>query len=260
MKTVTIGSFKGGTGKTTLAAILSVQLALSGYRVKVLEFDRATRPLARFLAAREFADLPAPTVLDLNMTGGTPDVSDWQTSIRTEARYAAQDGCDVLLIDTASLWRPEVIAAHLQADTILTTITESPIDLYQLMPGDGPQLQAVRPYMELVELVRRHGLSRMEEPVGWNLCLNRRSHLATRVGTDVRDKLVDFSHVCGMSVVHGLIDRVAYRNMMATGITPLDTIAGEPLPNSMLAARTEVKRLAHEVMASVGAMALRQAD
>ena len=52
MKTITIGSFKGGTGKTTLTAVLGAALANRGIKTSIIELETSTKPLARFEAAR----------------------------------------------------------------------------------------------------------------------------------------------------------------------------------------------------------------
>ena len=74
MKIVTIGSFKGGTGKTTLSAVLGTALAIRGFKTQIIELETSTKPLARFEACREFADLERPKILDSICYGGQPDV------------------------------------------------------------------------------------------------------------------------------------------------------------------------------------------
>lgn len=252
MKVVTIGSFKGGTGKTTLSAAIATAMSLKGFKVRLIELDIATKPLARFEAARHFADLPHARTGDLSITGGMPDAQDCQLRLRQEIDAAQRKGVDVMIIDTVSVWKPEVIAAHLVADLVITTVTESPIDLYQIMPTDGPRMQTGTPYSELIQLVRRHADKHNRAHFDWFMCLNRRSHLRTRIGDKVREHLQDFSDDAGVTVLEGLVDRVGYRNMMATGVTPLDDIAGEPLQKSLLAARTETNLIAGKIATALG--------
>ncbi|MFC6199022.1 division plane positioning ATPase MipZ [Ponticaulis profundi] len=252
MKVITIGSFKGGTGKTTLAAVLSTALTLRGFKTLVIELETSTKPLARFEACRDFADLSHPNVQDLLCSGGQPDVKDWQIMFRQEMTEAERRGYDVMIVDTASVWKPEVIAAHLMADLVITTVTESPIDLYQIMPTSGPSMQASRPYAQLIDLVRRHAAQNNRHDFGWFMCINRRSHLRTKVGDSVREQLESFTENTNVDLIYGLVDRVGYRNMMATGITPLDDVEGEPVQKSLLAARTESNRLVGKVMLSLG--------
>ena len=253
MKIVTVGSFKGGTGKTTISAVLGTSFALRGFKTRIIELESSTKPLARFQAAREFADLEGPQVIEMhNMSGGHPDIQDWQMAFREKRDLAARDGVDVLIIDTVSVWKPEVIAAHLMADLVITTLTESPIDLYQIMPTDGPSMQAVRPYAQLIDLVRRHAEKAQKEDFDWFMCLNRKSHLRTRIGESVRSRLDQFSFDASISMEEGLVDRVGYRNMMETGITPMDDIAGQPVARSQLAARTEVNSLTSRIVTRLG--------
>ena len=64
--------------------------------------------------------------------------------------------------------------------------------------------------------------------------------------------LQKFSKEANIRLVEGLVDRVGYRNMMDTGVTPMDDIAGEPVQRSLLAARTEANRLAARVITRLG--------
>jgi chromosome partitioning protein len=251
MKIITIGSFKGGTGKTTLAAMLGTSFTLRGVKTRVLELDTTTKTLARFEACREFADIERASVEEARVSGGAPDLKDWQSNFNMLARTAESEGYEALIIDTGSVWKPEVIAAHLAADLVLTTVTESPIDLYQFMPGEGPTMQAVRPYSELISLVRRNAEKMNKPNFDWMLCINRRSHLRTRIGDSVYNRLSDFTRDADIGLIDGLVDRVGYRNMMETGITPLDDIAGTPVQKSLLAARTEINRLTGKLLAKL---------
>lgn len=251
MKVITVGSFKGGTGKTTLSAVLGTALSLRGIKTWIVELDPSTRPLARFEASRHFADLQRPEIRDLDMSGGAPDVVDWKMAIRNEKKEAQRLGAEIIIIDTTSVWKPEVIAAHLSADLIITTVTESPIDLYQLMPGDGPNMQTVRPYAQLIDLVQRHAAKTEKTNLEWMMCLNRRSHLYTKVGERVREQLQTFAEDSGISILEGLVDRVGYRNMMATGVTPLDETPGEPTQKSLIAARHEANQLTCRVLSAL---------
>ena len=52
MQVVTISGFKGGTGKTTVAALLGVAAVKDGLRVASLDLDRNTRNLSSFLTLR----------------------------------------------------------------------------------------------------------------------------------------------------------------------------------------------------------------
>lgn len=252
MKTVTIGSFKGGTGKTTLSAVLGTTFALRGVRTRIIELETATRPLSRFEVCRSFADLDTAEVDDAMLSGGAPDLKDWQNFFYQKARAAEKAGIDVLMFDTGSVWKPEVIAAHLAADLVITTVTESPIDLYQFMPGEGPNMQSVHPYAELISLVRRNAEKLNKQEFDWMLCINRRSHLRTRIGDSVHQRLSSFSRKANVTLIDGLVDRVSYRNMMETGVTPLDRISGEPVQKSLLAARTEANRLAGKILEKIG--------
>ena len=186
------------------------------------------------------------------LSGGQPDVQDWQIAFRQTFADAAREGVELVIIDTISMWKPEVIAAHLLADLVITTVTESPVDLYQIMPSNGPNMQASRPYSQLIDLVRRHAEKANKDNFNWFMCLNRKSHLRTKIGESVRDRLQDFCDETEIQLIEGLVDRVGYRIMMETGITPIDEQEDQPVQRSLLAARTESRRLASQAVASLG--------
>src|SRR5690606_41056580 len=60
MQVVTISGFKGGTGKTTIAALLGVADVKDGLRVACLDLDRNTRNHSSFLMLRRASRLAAP--------------------------------------------------------------------------------------------------------------------------------------------------------------------------------------------------------
>jgi cellulose biosynthesis protein BcsQ len=55
MQVVTISGFKGGTGKTTVAALLGIAAVKAGMRTAALDLDRNTRNLSNFLTVRRAA-------------------------------------------------------------------------------------------------------------------------------------------------------------------------------------------------------------
>ena len=60
MQVVTIGGFKGGTGKTTLACLLGVAATKDGLRTACVDLDRNTCNLSSFLTLRRASRLECP--------------------------------------------------------------------------------------------------------------------------------------------------------------------------------------------------------
>ena len=64
MGVIVVASNKGGVGKTTIAILLSEELARRGYRVAVVEADEE-RHIANYLATRENNDVACNFTLTL---------------------------------------------------------------------------------------------------------------------------------------------------------------------------------------------------
>src|SRR5579871_5631477 len=133
MQVVTISGFKGGTGKTTLAALLGVAAIKDGLRVAALDLDRNTRNLTNFLTLRKAAGLPSPDhVMLMDFGNGGTEKKRMTGRLEPLIRLARMDGYDLLIIDTSSGNQTDVYEAHLLADVIFTPMNESPADLHGL--------------------------------------------------------------------------------------------------------------------------------
>ena len=244
MHVVTIGGFKGGTGKTTFAAVLGSYLSHKGVKVGLIDLDAKLKVASRFMATRERLGLPAADRIDCRMTGGFPDQLEWFALIERQLKTAESEGFECVLIDTVSDWKPEVVAAHMAATTIITTLNESPIDLYQIMRLPNDRTEAANlPYLELVERINAFiGKGKRSAP-DWTLAVNRRSPLSTKVGRFVDERVETLCRGGTVRQVSGLTDRVAYRTMMHEGRTFFDAGRNMPPSNSEAAALREIERL-----------------
>jgi len=117
---------KGGTGKSTTAVHTAIALAATGHRVGALDLDSRQRTMTRYLENRDATtrrlgkDLPraAYEVLEEHSEEGLVAAID---------RLAKQS--DVIVVDTPG--RDDAIArsAILRADTLVTPMNDSFVDL-----------------------------------------------------------------------------------------------------------------------------------
>lgn len=241
MQIVTIGGFKGGTGKTTLAALLGVAAVSAGLRTAALDLDLNTRNLSHFLAARRASRLPAPDhvmMLDLEKAGQRR--SGGRLSALVD--MARLDGYDLLIIDTSSGNSTDVYEAHLVADVVLTPMNESPADLHGLFaPAGSPQAPKIN-YRELMDSVR-FDRRRAGKPVQrWHLCVNRTSAMPTRLGELMTQRIEKAAAEAGLANIWRVRDRVAHRGISQDGRTVLDPSNGR-MTMSEVSGRTEVRAL-----------------
>jgi cellulose biosynthesis protein BcsQ len=242
MKIVTISGYKGGTGKTTIAALLSVAAVRDGLRVAALDLDRNTRNLANFLGQRRAAGLACPDhvmLMDLDEPGKRRNTG----RLEPLARIARLDGYDLLIIDTSSGNHTDIYEAHLLADIVITPMNESPADLHGLFtPSRAPHAPQVN-YRDMIEAVRfdrrRSGLA----PQAWHVCRNRVSALSTRIGAVIQQRIDVISREAGFTAEFSVRDRVSHRSIALDGRTVFDDPADGKLTMSELSGRSEIRAL-----------------
>lgn len=242
MQIVTIGGFKGGTGKTTMAALLGVAAVMGGLRTAALDLDRNTRNLSSFLTNRRAAKLPAPDHVML-MDLDEPQERKHTGRLEPLVRMARMDGYDLLIIDTSSGNLADVYEAHLLADVILTPMNESPADLHGLFAAPGQPSAPKINYREMIDTVRfdrrRAGLP----PHRWHVCVNRVSALPTRLGALVQDRVQKLSREAGFEAIWRIRDRVSHRAISADGRTVFESPVGSRLTMSELSGRSELRAI-----------------
>jgi chromosome partitioning protein len=248
MQVITISGFKGGTGKTTLAALLGVAAVKDGLRVATLDLDRNTRNLTNFLIQRRNSNLAAPDhvmLMDFDDSARRKPVGRLEPLVR----LARLDGYDLLIIDTSSGNQTDVYEAHLLADTILTPMNESPADLHGLFTPPGAPSAPVINYRDLIDTVRFDRKRAKLAPQHWHVCRNRAAALQSRIATIITDKVEGMAAETGFESVWQLRDRVAHRAISLEGRTVFDEPVSGRLTMSELAGRSEIRAMLAVLMA-----------
>jgi chromosome partitioning protein len=247
VRVIVIGNEKGGAGKSTVAVHLSVCLAHEGARVAVLDLDRRQQSTAHFLANRarwiaaNEAALPQPQSLG--------DVADVET---LEATLVGGADHDFVVIDTPGADTELARRAHQKADLIVTPMNDSFVDFDVLGVVDPVSLDLVRPslYSETVWEARKARAAERGRSLDWAVLRNRLSSSDPRNRRRVDERLKALSRRVGFRVLHGLGDRVIYRELFPFGLTVSDLGPSvRPVPVSMghIAARQELRALMAEL-------------
>jgi chromosome partitioning protein len=233
---------KGGTGKSTTAVHSAVALAAQGRRVAALDLDTRQRTLGRYLdnraatIERKGIDLPMPVYATFDPAG---DES-------LEALIARLgEGMDVMVIDTPGRDDPDARTAMVRADTLVTPINDSFVDLDLIGEVDPDTYRVRRPsfYAELVwnsrtQRAKAHGTS-----VDWVVLRNRVQHVEARNMRRVGDALTELSRRVGFRVIPGLHERVIYRELFPKGLTLLDLQQLGQVGIAHVAARQELREM-----------------
>jgi chromosome partitioning protein len=234
---------KGGSGKSTSAVHTAVALAARGHKVAALDLDTRQRTMARYLdnrvalAQRDGLNLSMPRYDTFDPTKGT--------SIE-DRMNAMADGADFLIIDTPGRDDPFVRGALVTADTLVTPINDSFVDLDLIGQVDPDNYKVKHPsfYAELVWQARKIRAMRDGGTVDWVVLRNRLQHLEARNMRRVAAALAELSKRVGFRVIPGLSERVIYRELFPKGLTLLDLAAiGEDAGLAHVAARGELREL-----------------
>ena len=236
---------KGGTGKSTTAVHVAIALAAAGHRVAALDLDVRQKTLARYLdnraatVRRRSIDLPMVNhgVLSLLTIPGLE---------QEVARLG--HGADFVIVDTPGRDDPLARAAVALADTLVTPMNDSFVDLDLIGQVDAETFKVKRPsfYAELIWDLRKVRAKADGGTVDWVVLRNRLQHLDAHNMRRVGAALGDLAKRVGFRVIPGLGERVIYRELFPKGLTLLDMQAlkeGGPVGLSHIAARQEIREM-----------------
>ena len=233
---------KGGTGKSTTAVHSAVALAAAGRSVAAIDLDTRQRTLGRYLdnraatIAREGLKLPMPR-------HETFDPARGETLQGMIERLSA--GAEVIVIDTPGRDDPHAREAMLHADTLVTPINDSFVDLDLIGEVDPESYKIRRPsfYAELVWKSRTQKAKATGASVDWVLLRNRLQHIEAKNMRRVGAALDELSRRVGFRVIPGLGERVIFRELFPKGLTLLDLAQLGNVGLSHIAARQELREM-----------------
>jgi len=212
---------KGGTGKSTTAVHTAVALAASGHRVGALDLDSRQRTMTRYLENRA----ATITRLGVDLPQARYEVLD---ELSEDALNAALDrlsaDADVIVVDTPGRDDPVARAAILRADTLVTPMNDSFVDLDLIGQVDPDSFKITKPsfYAELIWNSRTERAKASGKSVDWVVLRNRLQHIDSHNLRRVGAALDELARRVGFRVIPGLGERVIYRELFPKGLTLLD--------------------------------------
>jgi chromosome partitioning protein len=260
---VVVGNHKGGSGKSTVAMHIIVALLKAGKRVASFDLDLTQRTLTHYIDnRREWAkqnelalELPhhCPVVEDHDDGTERDDAADLRRFASHLAALERDHGHDFIVIDTPGGVQHLSLIAHGMADTLVTPINDSLVDLDVIVavrPGKDGEPQASR-YAKTVARALRGRKSICSRATDWIVVRNRLAALASRNQRQVADLLESVGTKIGFRTARGLSERLVFREFFSTGLTALDPIArparGIKPSASHLVARLEIRDLVEQI-------------
>jgi chromosome partitioning protein len=253
---IVFGNEKGGSGKTTAAMHIAVSLARMGKRVAAIDLDSRQRSLTRQLEnraafrERSGADVPVPeshVVARSNLKSldeGAAEEANKFADILAEVETRN----DFVIIDTPGSDTQLSRIGHAAADTLVTPMNDSFVDLDLLARIDPESLEIKQPsvYSDFVWDCRKKRLMARKPALDWIVMRNRISATHSRNKRNMSGVLNKLAERISFRVAPGFGDRIIFRELFPHGLTMMDLpqkSLGISMSMSHVAARQEVREL-----------------
>lgn len=252
---IVVGNEKGGTGKSTTAMHLAVALMRFGFNVGTLDLDSRQASLTRYLdnRARYAEERGKALVMPRHRT---VERSQAATRVEAESEERARlngslrefAACNFVVIDTPGSDSGLSRTAHEHADTLITPINDSFLDIDVLAQIDRRRREVLAPsiYSQMVWEQNNRRVIAGRAPIDWVVMRNRLTHLDARNKREIADLLEQLARRIGFRLAAGFGERVVFRELFLRGLTLLDLPETEgdlPPSPSHLAARQEINDL-----------------
>lgn len=254
---IVFGNEKGGSGKSTSAMHVAIALLRMGYKVGTIDLDARQGTLTRYMRNRfEFIKKYRDTMISPFHMAIEKSGADTVAQQRAEDRnflYMAIDElgavCDFIIVDTPGTDSFLSRLAHAQADTLVTPMNDSFVDLALLadLDMDDYSFKSSSVYADMVYDARMAKSRRSGKPFDWVVMRNRLSHLSAKNKMNMEGALSDLSKHLDFKIASGFGERVIFRELFLKGITLLDLKEepGHDMTMSHVTARQEVRALIH---------------
>jgi chromosome partitioning protein len=270
---VVLGNEKGGSGKSTTAMHVAIALTLMGQRVATIDLDSRQKSFTRYIDNRRawarHARLNLKLPVHFCVARGTTLKLDENESIEfagfAEAVSAVERSHDFIVVDTPGTDSYLTRLAHSMADTLITPLNDSFVDLDVIGTVDATtySVSGESHYALMVRNARRQRRLIDGTRMDWIVVRNRLSILGSRNERLVGQGLGELAARLGFRCAEGLAERVIYRELFPRGLTALDNLDEPTLGTkpslSHAAARLEVMSLVEALRLPLDARGKRRA-
>ena len=251
---IVISNEKGGTGKSTLSMHLAVKLMQEGFSVATIDLDGRQGTLSKYIENRNIfnsehhLDLPIPLHFRFAPESNPYLVPAEREKIANQI-YQLKNKVDAIIIDTPGTKNYLFEEAHKHADTLITPISDSLIDLSVIADVDytNDKIKNPGPYADFVWETKKFLASQGKEYLNWIVVGNKFSNFNSKNKNIVFSYLKKVSRLYGFRFLEGMKDRTIYKELFLEGLTVLDMSHPQlklKMSMSHLAAKREIKAVA----------------
>lgn len=244
----TLGNIKGGAGKTTFSMHLISGLMNLGFKVASIDTDVHQKSLTAYIDNRVLnnkdQNLPIPHHYHIKAEKNEENLSEKERIAFEEALEQAKQDSHIIVIDTPGSFCNLSCLAHSYADTIITPMNDSFLDLDLLANVDSKSFKITKlsTYSEMVWKQKLNRAKRDQGIIKWVIARNRLSNLDAKNKRAVANAMKSFEEKLKCTIAQGFSERVIFRELFLKGLTLLDLKKTHLFTVSHIAARQEVRQ------------------
>ena len=247
------GNEKGGSGKSTSAIHLITSLLKFGFKVASIDLDYRQQSLTTYVKNRkdfinkELIKLPLPDHYiiekskEQNLSQAQLEEEKFFINLLTKLQLTN----DFIIIDTPGSDTFLSRIAHSYADTVITPINDSFIDVDLLGKIEAGDLDKIKPgiYSAMVWEQKLKKAAREKKQLNWVIMRNRSSSTDNINKRNIEEAITKLSKKFGFRIISGFSERVIFRELFLHGLTLNDAgITNKVRFNtSIIAARQELR-------------------
>jgi chromosome partitioning protein len=249
-----IGNEKGGAGKTTCSMHLIVGMLEHGLKVSSIDIDCRQHSLTRYIQNRNTYNSknPLKSVLTpehfLLKESTASNIAERESEEKEQFQklFAQAERSDVIVIDTPGSHSFLSRLAHSYADTIVTPMNDSFLDIDVMAKINPDDLSVVEPsiYSQMIWEQKMERAKRDRGSIEWVVMRNRLSNIDATNKRSVADVLDKLSKRISFTLAPGFSERVIFRELFLQGLTLLDLTKAnydKSFSLSHIAARQELR-------------------
>lgn len=224
-----IGNEKGGAGKTTVAMHLIAALLDNNLKVGSIDTDSRQHSLTTYIQNRnayndKHGNNKVSVPLHFLVTRGDNKFENDECQQFENILNELKKKSDVIVIDTPGSYSTISCLAHSYADTIITPVNDSFLDIDVLAKIDAKSFKVITPsiYSQMVWEQKMRKTQRCGISIEWVVLRNRLSNLDAINKRNINYVLEQLAKRICFKNVSGFSERVIFKELFLDGLTLLD--------------------------------------